>query len=1028
MIEGNAIEHLLYLYAEDITLNDCKQFTRSDSCSTLNSLSSSSTSSSSLHKFNFSEYSFNLLYKLCRDHSSCRAEFGRHSGLSKCISKIESYNLFDSNMNENDLVLISDLKEYEKLIEMLCLCCKESVNRMRLREQSFLVHLVKLQQKLRQNKHEIFKITKITNNSTEFSWHNKLLVALCCFAHDNESMNVLLSNGLIESLLAYLKESIEEEEENIKENQFNLTKSNINDLFNKLTENNKIPLNDLLNSKENNDAAILRKRKTSEPTLMTTSAVSTSIQTSASSSNISSSKKSKRQKLNNELSPPLASSFAHPRLISPTQQNSQSIDSNLCYLTDSIITDQNALYINNFNNNNNNQYQWKSPTESYCDSLSPALNAFSPTFSLSPPQNNSRCNSAIMFQSSSASFYLPNQSPNSPMTELSLSPYLNWPNSVDNENNNNNNIQFSPSIKNDNSSDEEDIDETENTTLNDFEEQMKKTPTLRKYSSSSSNICDLSFEIGNSLKRSASVASSLDSSTTQHIESINRTEACVFYVLSQLTHGDKPSLFLLNNFNNFDAILSSLLNYLSKAKIRNPRALRILNRLTKNQYCFSNFVLSQFPYKVKKILFNKKDENSTARKNKNEKDIEKEMNVYLNSNKVFFDAHMFFPSFESIEFTLCNNLKSQCISSSDHGYLNLVAMMKQSSRRLDKVSCALVAPFILRNSKALNYIMVHLNGLDIILDSLLSSNQSQISEEQKEELLSNESLKYKSVLCIKKILSFLNYKRNLDQVNSLYDLLRKRFNNKNNNDEANKSDFDLCFTFENDIEKKIEARSNMLSKKSEYFSALLTGDFKESRQRDLNNKRIIQMKEVTYETFSILIYMLGCGHERDDSSNFVLTFELCYDLILACDRFFLTELKDLFISILVCKFLSLSTWSMCFKLAYYLNNSYLANASMDFLISKLEIFPIMKSKLSKQINNDENDECVNKMDLENDLISDSEECIEFFDVLEYLLDSLKNEPMNNSNSVDQDKKLIDYFRKVLKSGLIEVIKNNHWKL
>lgn len=1013
--------------------------TRSASCSTLNSITTSSSSSSSAQNFDFSEYSFNLLYKLCRDHSSCRAEFGRHGGLSKYITKIESYNLFDTNMSENDLILISDLKEYEKLIEMICLCCKESVNRMRLREQSFLVHLLKLQQKLRQNKNEIYKMSKTTNNvSTEFSWHNKLLVALCCFAHDVESMNVLLSNGLIESLLSYLQESIEEEEkEKGEEIQKKIdSKSNINDLFNKLTENNKFILNDLINSREYNEIGILRKRKTSEPTITPTIISTATIQTSVSTSNISSSasKKpsSKRQKLNNELSPPTSSSFAHPRLISPTQQN-QSIESNLCYLADSILTDQNAMYTNN--NNNNNQFQWKSPTESYCDSLSPALNAFSPTFSLSPPQNNSRCNSAIMFQSSSASFYLPNQSPNSPMTELSLSPYLNWPNSVDDDNNNNNNIQFSPSIKNENSSDEEDIDEIDNTatTLNDFDEQMKKSPALRKYSSSSSNnICDLSIDIGNSLKRSTSVASSLDSSSTQHIESINRTEACVFYVLSQLTHGDKPSLFLLNNFNNFDSILSSLLNYLRKAKIRNPRALRILNRLTKNQYCFNNFVLSQFPYKVKKILFDKKDENSTTTKNKNEKDIEKEMNVYLNSNKVFFDAHMFFPSFESIEFTLCNNLKSQCISSSDHGYLNLVAMMKQSSRRLEKVSCALVAPFILRNSKALNYIMVHLNGLDIILDSLLSSNQSQISEEQKEELLINESLKSKSVLCIKKILSFLNYKRNIDQVNSLYELLRKKFNYINNNydkNEINQNDFDLCFTFENDHEKKVNVKSNILSQKSEYFGALITGDFKESRQRDSNNKQTIQMKEVTYETFSILIYMLGCGYNGgDDSSNFVLTFELCYDLILACDHFFLVELKDLFISILICKFLSLSTWSMCFKLAYFLNNSFLANASMDFLFSKLEIFPIMKAKLNKHINKDDNDECANKMELEREISSDHEEYIDFFDVLEYLLDSLKNEPMNNSNLVNQDKQLIEYFRKVLKTGLIEIIKNNYWKL
>ena len=234
-------------------------------------------------------------------------------------------------------------------------------------------------------------------------------------------------------------------------------------------------------------------------------------------------------------------------------------------------------------------------------------------------------------------------------------------------------------------------------------------------------------------------------STIQSIDSIHRTEACVFYVLSQLSHGDKPSAYL---FNNFDSISVCLLNYLKNARVRNPRALRILNRLTKNHYCFYSFILTQFPYRLKSIfveepqknlkklgakkcnklvggnsllskkhcsqscndldrLKNKSYNTSMGGMNqKEEEDILKEMNVYLNSNKVFFDAQTFFPSFESIEFTLINNLKMQCISSSDHGYLSLISMMKYSQKRIERLSCSLVAPFILRNSKALQYIMV----------------------------------------------------------------------------------------------------------------------------------------------------------------------------------------------------------------------------------------------------------------------------------------------------------------------------------
>ena len=244
--------------------------------------------------------------------------------------------------------------------------------------------------------------------------------------------------------------------------------------------------------------------------------------------------------------------------------------------------------------------------------------------------------------------------------------------------------------------------------------------------------------------------------SSQCIESINRTEACVFYVLSQLSHGDKPSPFL---FTNFDTILVCLLNYLKHAKVRNPRALRILNRLTKNQYCFNHFVLSQFPYKIKSIFYGRirsEEELINSNKHKQEEEIEKEMNVYLNSNKVFFDAHTYFPSFASIEFTLCNNLKSQCISSSDHAYLCLISLMKHAPRRAEKVSCALVAPFILRNSKALQYIMIHLNGIDLVLDALFLSNDDDSNNEK--------CLREKAILCLRKILKFVSYKRDMKKI------------------------------------------------------------------------------------------------------------------------------------------------------------------------------------------------------------------------------------------------------------------------
>ena len=91
------------------------------------------------------------------------------------------------------------------------------------------------------------------------------------------------------------------------------------------------------------------------------------------------------------------------------------------------------------------------------------------------------------------------------------------------------------------------------------------------------------------------------SKSSESIEAIHRTEACVFYVLSQLSHGDRPTAHLVNHF---EQITSGLLNYLHMARVRNPRALRILNRLTKNHYCFGSLVTSYFPYKLKTTFFN----------------------------------------------------------------------------------------------------------------------------------------------------------------------------------------------------------------------------------------------------------------------------------------------------------------------------------------------------------------------------------------------------------------------------------------
>lgn len=595
-----------------------------------------------------------------------------------------------------------------------------------------------------------------------------------------------------------------------------------------------------------------------------------------------------------------------------------------------------------------------SPAGSYC-SLSPSCNPFSPTFSLSSPPaattatSTSRSNSTLIFHtvmssSSLSSLNINNQfSPNSSSNDTISSPKYNWSNS--NDEYQTNTIQFSPSIKND--SEDEQIDDEE----------------------------DQPIQIKIATEQQTEEPKQTLVSNQQSIETINRTEGCVFYVLSQLSHGDKPSIYL---FNNFESITICLLNYLKNATVRNPRALRILNRLTKNHYCFTFFIQTQFPYKIKRILFDELEANSPLLKKKDE-DIEKEMNVYLNSNKVFFDAHSSFPSFESIEFTLINNLKSQCISSSDHGYLTLIQMIKLTQKRTERLACALVAPFILRNSKALHYIMIQLSGIDLVIDLLLDDS---------------DAMKLKTVLCIRKILTFVNYKRDVKKVKEFFENTRLKLQ------ETSVVESRECvkFQFNEDL---ISANKEILSKRSEYFNALLNGQFMES-----NNEQTIEIKDISYEAFKIVIDLIQINI---DLINCDLTFELCYELVLVCDRFMLNDLKDLFISLLINQFLNMSTFVLVFKLAWYLNNSIMEQASIDYFLSRINSFT-----------SNEDEELNIKSSLFENL-----KCVA---LVSFVVDSLKQNSSDclllkaTDSVLSQERQLIDYFKKSLKSALGDIIK------
>lgn len=879
IIEGLFIEHLLWVQNK-----------------TTNNLNILSKESKPDQKFDYCEFSFNLLYKLCRDYHACRAEFGRIGGISKYFQKIDTMtpNLSPS-LNKNVVNFIY-LKEYTTLIDIICLACKESVNRLRYKEQGMLVNLIKLQFTLRQNKDEINKFYLNDKQQTDqisfidSTLYNKVLVALCCFAHDQDSMNILLNNSLVDSLLGYLNEGLEIKKKN-ETDQMELLESESD-------ETKIFDLKKLLNLSDEMKTNS-KKRKTLD----------------------SAEPGQKTKRVNSELSAILSAS-------PPFLPTFQTID------------------VANFENHAT------SPTESFL-SLSPNI-----YISSSPPQAQSRCSSAQIFQGLSPNFYS-NLSPTT-SSDLPSSPsYFNY--NADQEIDNDRQIKFSPSINDDSS--------CSSVCTSENEEIIEEEIDLKK---------DESNEFTNE-------------NISQNIESINHTEACVFYVLSQLSHGDKPSVYL---FQNFDSIVTVLLKYLKNASVRNPRALRILNRLTKNQYCFPYFVLNHFPLKIKEIFydaFNRKQTSFKSKKNlrrskslsgnigafKNDA-IEKEMNTYLNSNKAFFDATSFFPSFQSIEFILVNNLKSQCISSSDSGYLSLISLAKQ--KKTDKLASTLVAPFILRNSKSLSYIMIQLNNLDLVFESIFENRYE-------------ENSKFTSILCIHRILSFINYKRDLKQVKDLYDQARSKIDKTlkfTENSQLN------LVTFKFDGNKILQVNRNNLLNKSEYFSQLLNGPFL--------NTDTIELKDVPEESFGILMEILSSRslNDLERLEERKINFDQCLDIVMTCDRFMLTDLKDFFTTIILLKFISHGTASNCFKLAWYVNSDFLANATMDFVLSEY---------CSDSLNDEEN--------------LGFKKFFEFFDSV---LSSINENESKKDLSKSSESQTLSYmFRTKLRYALAEIIKNNSWK-
>ena len=510
-------------------------------------------------------------------------------------------------------------------------------------------------------------------------------------------------------------------------------------------------------------------------------------------------------------------------------------------------------------------------------------------------------------------------------------------------------IKFSPSIATDN-----EIDET----MTNY-----SSSSCDKMSSNNNNTFDIIFPPSpastttiNSIKPSCFT----DANNT-NIEVINRTEACIFYVFSILSHGDQPSNYILN-----DKFFTFLLSYLKLTKhTKNPRALRILNRLTKNPQCFQYFIINEFSYQVKfkfNSLFNDDEENGF-----NSKDIQ----FYLSSNKVFFDSNIF-PKLSSIECLINQNLKQHCLTSSDVCYQNFLNLVKNGTDK-EKQACALQMPFILRNCKAMENIMIQLNCLDFLLDSVCKED------------VDDEPLFYKSLLCIRKLMRFVNYKYNLKYLKEEYEEYKNKLQSVHENfmqiDKLNEIEFLV------DDNKCIKADKLILSRKSDYFNLLLNGSFYEA----VSKLKTIALENVEYECLNFIFELLNCKLEDTESSSSTppseikLTFNLCLNLIELTDRFMLFDVKKFLCLFLILNYFSKCTFIDCYSFSLKFNCVYLMNACLDYL-------------LANNLNRDNKTSFV--------------ELVFYFKSLARI-----------SNKYSQ----LSTFRLALKNAISEIIKHNCWK-
>lgn len=166
-------------------------------------------------------------------------------------------------------------------------------------------------------------------------------------------------------------------------------------------------------------------------------------------------------------------------------------------------------------------------------------------------------------------------------------------------------------------------------------------------------------------------SSSSNTSTNTNIEIRRRTEALIFTLLSKLSYETTEKTLRRYLYNH--RLVSLILRYIYLCDEPNPRAIRILYRLTKMNDCLDYLIELGLPYLIRANFYpNQQDYDQNINT-----DDQYLLNILLNDNRAFFQRLSWTNEqnrLKTIEHTLLKNIEN---------YINTPYAINEIIRRLN---------------------------------------------------------------------------------------------------------------------------------------------------------------------------------------------------------------------------------------------------------------------------------------------------------------------------------------------------------